>query len=224
MILDITGVIEEGMWNYDYPYPEINIKPLPKVDWVDGEVFSEIFEGLHSQTGTYLETPAHYFGNNNSYLLIDVPVEKLVSIDCTVLQVADYNIEDLNNRPAITLEDLLTCEGAEEIEEGNAIVVGTGWGKYWKHKDYLNLSPFFKREAIEWIISKKPLLLGSDLARWENLEKPEGFFPAFYKADILMAGPFINIEKIEKTKCKLTILPLKVVRTSCAPCRAIVEY
>ena len=67
-IIDVTGLIDKGMWNYDPPFPEINIVPLPPIPWLGGKtVGAEIFEGLHSQTGTYLETPAHHFGNSGSF-------------------------------------------------------------------------------------------------------------------------------------------------------------
>ena len=69
-IIDVSGPIYDGMWNYEPPFPNFVLKPLPEVPWVKGRVYCEIFEGLHSQTGTYLETPAHYFGNDKSYLLV----------------------------------------------------------------------------------------------------------------------------------------------------------
>lgn len=58
-VIDITGPIQEGMWNYEPPFPVFHRSPLPQVPWVDAPVYCDIFEGIHSQTGTYLETPAH---------------------------------------------------------------------------------------------------------------------------------------------------------------------
>ena len=71
-VIDITGPIQEGMWNYEHPFPLFKLKKLPKVEWLDNDIFCEIFEGLHSQTGTYIETPAHFFGNDKCYLINDV--------------------------------------------------------------------------------------------------------------------------------------------------------
>ena len=223
-IIDITGVIEEGMWNYEPPFPTLNIKPLPPVPWVKGPVYCEIFEGLHSQTGTYLETPAHFYGNDNpcTYLLIDVPPEKMVDVPCVVLNLPVCDMPEDGKRHGITVEELEACPNAKDIREGDAILVGTGWGRYWMHPNYLNGSPYFTKEAMEWLIAKKPSILGGDSARWENLEKPEGFFEEFYAADILMAGPMVNLEAVTAPRCKLTCLPIKAVRTSCAPARAII--
>ncbi|HBR02542.1 MAG TPA: hypothetical protein DD738_08020 [Ruminiclostridium sp.] len=221
-IIDITGIMQEGMWNYEPPFPKFKVKSLPEVSWVDKDVFCEIFEGMHSQTGTYLETPAHYYGNNKSYLLIDVPVEKLVDIDCVVLNVEPKNPENKPGRVPITVEDLEKCSNVNCIKEGDAILVGSGWGKYWLDEGYLLNSPYFTYDAMMWLIDKKPFILGSDFARWENLEKPEGFFSEFYAANILMIGPCIDLEKVTKPRVKMTVLPLKISGTSCTPCRAII--
>ena len=50
-VIDITGQIKTGMWNYEPPFPTFTLKPLPEVPWVKGRVYCEIFDGLHSLAG-----------------------------------------------------------------------------------------------------------------------------------------------------------------------------
>lgn len=223
-IIDITGIIDKGMWNYEPPFTEINIKPLPPIPWLDGKtVGCEIFEGLHSQSGTYLETPAHSYGNNNgSYALIEVPVDKIYEIPCVVLNVGLFEKDYENGRHGITVDELKACFNADQIQEGDAVIVGTGWGKYWFDPENLDYAPYFTYDALEWLISKKPFLIGGDSARWDNLEHPQGFWDDFYGSDILMGGPFVDLEKCTAARCKLTILPPKFPITSCAPSRAVI--
>jgi arylformamidase len=221
-VIDITGTMQEGMWSYESPFPKFSIKPIPEVPWVKGDVYCELFEGMHSQTGTYLETPAHFFGNDKSYLLIDVPVEKLVNISCVVLNVKLSSPPNESGRVPVTVRDLEACENSRSIQEGDALLVGCGWGKHWMEKDYLVRSPYFTYDAMMWLIRKKPAILGSDSPRWENLEKYEGFFPDFYKADILMLAPCVNLDQVTRPRVKLTVLPLKIPRTSATPCRAVI--
>ena len=129
--IDITGTINNGMWNYDEPFPQINIKPLPPISWLGGKtVGCEIFEGFHSQTGTYLETPAHSYGNGNSYALIDVKPEQMMDIPCVVLNVGMWDMDPELGRRGITVEDLEGCFNAKDIQEGDAILIGTGYGRY----------------------------------------------------------------------------------------------
>lgn len=217
-ITDITGPIYEGMWNYGKPFPDFSMKPLPKVEWIEKDVYCEIFTGLHSQTGTYLETPAHYFGNSNTYLVDDVPVSKLYNIPCYMLQVAKLPGEKRHIN-ARMLED---CGVDFSSDKDFAIICSTGWGQYWKEDFYLEQSPYFTYDALQWLVSKKPFLLGSDFPRWDNISKSENHFELFYSADILMLAPVVNVEKISSKLVSLTALPIKIPGTSSLPCRALI--
>lgn len=221
IITDVTGKIENGMWNYEAPFPQFNLKPLPQPEWVDIRVWCEIFEGIHSQTGTYLETPAHFYGPEKSYNLDKVDIATLCDVPVCHLKLnIEYNGKE---RTKITAEMLEKALGNREIKEKSAIIVSCGHGKKWFDEDYLDSSPFISYEAMEWLVSKKPYILGSDLPRWENLEKPEGIFPLFYAANILMLGPLCNLENVGVEKAFLTVLPINITKTSCAPCRAIIK-
>ena len=220
-VIDITGPIKNGMWNYEPPFPTFQLTPLPQPEWVNSRVYCEIFSGLHSQTGTYIETPAHFYGNDNCYLMADVPAEKLVNIPCTVLML-DGLSEPAGERIAITAEMLDACPAAKNIREGDAILVGTGWGKHWMEPHYLDASPYFTYGAMEYLVSKKPYLLGTDFPRWESFEHPQNLFPLFYGANILMLAPLVNLETVSTSRVLLTALPLNIPGTSCIPCRAVV--
>lgn len=220
-IIDVTGQIKDDMWNYEYPFPQYKIKPLPQPEWVESRVYCEIFEGMHSQTGTYLETPAHFFGPEKSYNLDTVPMEKLVNVRCSHIKL-DRMLFETGKREKITAEMLEKASEGLDIRQGDALIFSCGWGIYWSDKKYLEQSPFLSYEAMEWLVSKKPYILGADVPRWENLEKPEGFFEMFYKANILLLGPLVNLENVGTKNLTLTSLPINVVGTSCAPCRAII--
>ncbi len=213
-IIDITGEIYSGMWSYGFPFPEVEIKPLSEIDWVKYKIYAEVFDGLNSQSGTYLETPAHLLGDK-SYPLIDVSVEKLVDIPCTVLNVGNVRKE------AITKQMLENCKNADRIKKGSAVLISANYGEKWKDNDYLASCPYLTADAMSWLIEKKPFLLGSDFPRWDNLKNPQGFWQDFYNADILMLAPVVNINAVDEAL--LTVLPIKAAITSCAPCRAILK-
>jgi arylformamidase len=218
---DITGEIREGMWNYEPPFPAFRMNPLGNVPWAGCEVFCEVFEGLHSQTGTYLETPAHFFGNARSYLVADIPVDKLMNMRCTLLMLDQTLFTSNAGRPPVTSALLESCFGSKTIQPWDAILVGTGWGKRWMDKSYLAQSPWFTRDAMDWLLAKKPFLLGTDFPRWENMESPQGFFPDFYAANVLMLAPCVHLEDAIGCHFNLTALPMNIPGTSCAPCRAV---
>ncbi len=221
MLYDITGPIYTGMWGNGSPFPDITIRPVPQPPWVKKSVYCEIFDGMHSQTGTYLETPAHWF--EDSYPLTDVPLEKLVDIPCTVLKLdpAKYITGGRVKMEADELE--AAVEAAGGIEPGTAVAIYTGWGPRWRNAEYHPCSPYFSLEGMRAMIAHKPFLLATDSCAWESREDPQGFFPEFYEADILMLAPVILPDEIP-AHCTLTALPIKVEGTSCAPCRAYVKW
>ncbi|HBN85294.1 MAG TPA: hypothetical protein DDZ89_15795 [Clostridiales bacterium] len=219
-IIDITGPIYDGMWNYDPPFPKFQMKPLPEVPWVKDRVYCEIFNGLHSQTGTYLETPAHFFGNDKSYLITDIEPESLYEMDCFIIHLE--KCFEGTEQKSITYKMLKDVLEKYPVPVGSGILLSTGWGEAWRERTFLDQSPYIKKDAMDYLISKKPYLLGSDFPRWDNINKSEGFFRDFYEADILMLAPCINLHKIDHYFCKLTVLPLKIPGTCCTPCRAVV--
>ena len=155
-------------------------------------------------------------------MLADVPVEKLVDLPCRVLMLPEEAFAAPERTP-VTLPMLLAAAAENLPLPGEALLIGTGWGKNWDAPDYLSRSPYFTREAMEWLIARKPFLLGSDIPRWESFEHPQGFFEAFYRANILMLAPCVNLEQACSGFFRLTALPLHVPKTSCAPCRAVLR-
>ncbi|NLG36618.1 MAG: cyclase family protein [Clostridiales bacterium] len=220
-IIDITGTIYEGMWNLEAPFPDYHMRPLPLVPWVEGDVYAEIFE-MHSQTGTYLETPGHFYGYEKSYLINDVDVADLTNRDCVVLDVGPINPDNRDERMPVTMEHILRCSNRALIRPGDAILLCTHWGGMWENPDYLKNSPYMTREVMEWIVAQRPFLLGSDFPRFEIVETPQGIFDIFAPANILLFGPAVNLETVRAPKVKLTALPLKIVGTCCTPCRAVI--
>lgn len=224
MLLDITGPIYTGMWGNGQPFPDVNIIPVPQPPWVKKTVYCEIFEGMHSQTGTYLETPAHWYGD--TYLLDAVPLEKLVDIPCTVLRLDSKRFE-AGGRVKITAGEIeKAIQVAGGIEPDTAVAVCTGWGVHWREDRFTKDAPYFSKEAMARLIACKPRLLAADSPLWESREDPQGFFPDFYAADILMLAPVTSLEQlpVNAVNCTLTALPIPVEGTCCAPCRACLRY
>lgn len=234
-ILDLTGPIQAGMWHYEPPFPSFGMRPLGDVPWAGSTVYCDVFDGFNSQTGTYLETPAHVLGPALSYMVDDIPVASLYEMKCHVLQLAGrpefWQADSDARQPGpdhrcpgpvtVTASMLEACAGAAAISPGSALLVGTGWGRHWLDACYLDDSPCFSLDAMAWLIAKKPFLLGSDFPRWESQRNPAGIFPLFYARNILMLAPCVNLERAGSKAARLTVLPLRIPGTCCVPCRAV---
>jgi kynurenine formamidase len=148
-------------------------------------------------------------------------LEKLYNIDTCVLQIPYEQLSSRDGKRLVSLENLRAAE-KEEIPEGCAVLIGTGYGKFWVRKDFFSNSWFLEREAVDYLISKKIFLLGCDSAEWENPKNPGGIFNEIYSSNILILAPCINIEKIVNYKVKLIVFPFNVQNSFICPVRAAV--
>lgn len=221
-IIDVTGIIKNGMWSFGELFPKFEIVQRSGVNPGFGDYHYTEFVGMHSQVGTYLETPAHFLGNDKSFLINDIPLEKLMDVGCVVLK-APKNVDDLSKKAAVTKEDLLACPNFNEIQPGDCIAVYSGWEKYWLSDEvFYPRSPYFTFDAMQLIISKKPSILATDTPAWDNYDDPSGFFADFYAAGILMLTPLVNLNQVTKPRVKITALPLRFDGVNASACRAVI--
>ena len=75
---------------------------------------------------------------------------------------------------------------------------------------------------MQYLISLKPFLLGTDSGEWENPKNPEGIFKMFFPANILILASCINIEKATRFKVKITVFPFNVEGSYISPVRAVI--
>ncbi len=222
-LIDITGPLVNGMWEFGPPFPALHVEERTDHKEGFGDFSYTAIDGLHALTGTYVETPAHFLGYENSYLIADVPLERLVDLPCVVLNVKTAK-PDKNGRLRVTLEDLLNCPNSGQIREGDAILVGVGWGdSMWYSQDHFPKSPYFTGDAFHWMLDKRPTVIGTDTSSWENLQEPAGFFPRFYEQDVLMLAGLMNLKAVTAPRVKLSILPLRLENSCASPCRAFVR-
>ena len=129
-IIDITGTIEEGMWSYGPPLPEVEIKEVSTLDKEGESNFSLL---LGSISGTYLETGAHSFKE----LLEALPEDKYPR--------ARAYIDNLS-RNVTTFFDIWFAKGfwiplnTNAIESGFSQAKNRIWtiGKRWSEAGLLN--------------------------------------------------------------------------------------
>ena len=214
-LIDITGPIYPGMWAYEPPYPELEYVEIPQPPWVKTQVYASEVRGLCTQTGTYLETSAHI--NPDGPCLDQVELRDLFQRDTVIINLPART----KARQPILREELEASLGDFAIKPGLAIIVGTGWGQYWKEDFYLSDAPYFTSEAMSWLLAKVPFLLGADSPRWDHLEKPQGFWEKLFASGTLLLAPVVNIEQIKVKTCKLVVLPLKLSSICAAPARAV---
>ena len=206
-IHDISGIIREGIWKYGPAYPDY--RPV-STSAEPGKCFFEIFEGFNSQTGTYLETAAHVNGYEGNRLIADVDVSRLYNIPCRVLHVKP-------DGKKITAAHFEKAALGMTLPEGCALLIDSGHDD-WYEEDFLTSAPWMTLDAMEWLLDKKPSLIGSDTPAWQ---KEEPVFDLFAPKDILLLAPLTGLSKTDGRNALLTVLPLNIEKTCCAPARAV---
>jgi kynurenine formamidase len=223
-VTDISGPIYEGMWNFPPPLDSyLKDFKLKKVEIpFGGEVYTvEVFENVKAQTGTYLESPAQY-RKENRYTVNEKPLAEFFLREARLLFIPYDTLAVQDGKRFVSLEQVRRAE-KEPIPEGCAILVGTGYGGHWKNREFFSGSWFFRREAMRYLLDKKPLLIGADSAEWENPKNPEGLFADIYRTDTFILAPCVNLEKIRQYRVKLTVFALNVQGAFICPVRAAVS-
>ncbi len=219
-IIDITGPIQEGMWDFGFEGGKFKLKKL-NYNFMGQEYLHEGFEGLVGSTGTFMETGATALGYDKAISVDKIPLEALVNIDAYVLQTPYDSLKEKDGRKFVSIDDIKNAE-ITSIKKKSAILVSTGYGKNWFEKDYLEKSPFFKKDAFDYILDKEPVLVSADFPAWENTKNIEGFLPRLYSSGVVVLVSVINLEKIKSYKVKLIALPIKIIGVCMCPARAVV--
>ncbi|MDD3777007.1 MAG: cyclase family protein [Actinomycetota bacterium] len=221
-LIDASGPLYEGMWSYGTPYPDYRLKQLENPGWVDFKASSQEFIGLSTATGTYIDGPSHALGLKNADPMHKIPLDKLFDVDAYVLKFDLDRLDKQDGKPYISLDDIKQTE-KEDIAENSNIIFATGWGQHWDKPDFLTSCWFFKKDAMEYIVSKKPFMLGIDTPSIDNVKHKQGLWPLIFNNNIYLLAPLVNIENIEKSKVKLYVCPLKALNTTGLPCRVIIK-
>lgn len=212
-LIDIAGPIENGMWNYGPPYPEVRVEPIPSPEWIPVTAYSHWF-AMSIQHSTYLETSAHLFPDHTT--IDQIPLDRCF-MDAVVLQIpkgADEHITGPDIRTAL-------AAAGEQLRPGDALLVGSGWDQMWNRPDFISHPPHFTAEAIYWLLDQRIGLLGADTPRFDDPREPQGFFPELFRRRTMILAPAVNLGAVRRPRCRLIALPLKITGTCASPVRAV---
>ena len=209
------------MWKYPDPYPPVRIEDLPPIEWVAGPCFSQSLS-LSVQSGTYLETWAHW--ERGAQTVDEIPIENFF-LDAVIVQVPKGAGE------AVTREEVVAflSQAGEEIREGEAVLIATGWDAHWEAADFFVDPPFLQESCMQWLVDQGPTLVGMDSPRWVppdyDYQQTTHFFRRFLRGtgNVILVCP-ANLTRAPAVRGKLVALPLRLERTVAAPCHAVLLF
>lgn len=222
-IIDLSQTIEKDVPSpVGFPNPELNF--FRRIS--DGDVINveSIRMGLHCCT--HIDAPYHFMEDGNT-------IEKLEP-DCILGTAVIVDLRHLKGSTPIEAEDIRAWEEktGEMINEGDAVLLMTGFSKLWKvgdgNKDFLETGwPYITQNAAQYLTEKKIRLIGVesmdlDLIDPYDLSKSEfAGHRTFLSNDIYIVENLVNLDQIGATRCDIVATPLKIKGGTGSPIRII---
>ena len=152
-IVDLSHVIEDGMVTYKgLPGPHIGdfwTREGSAANYDDGSSFQIGRIDMVANTGTYLDSPFHRYADGKD--LAQLRLESLADLPGLVIR------RPPSEGVAIDVADL---EGLDV--SGKAVLVHTGWDRYWRTEAYQTGHPFLTEAAARLLVDRGARLVGID--------------------------------------------------------------
>ena len=205
--VELSGVIENGLWGYhELPGLE-NIVPRVAVETVATVKEHDFFSSkivVSTISGTYLEAGSHILEDGRD--LDSYSIEEFIK---------PVKIVKLPEQPAKSLIDNSMLDAhAPKIDRGDALIIETGWGKMWNKPGYVLQCPNMLKSALEWVLEKDISIFGIDVpcieASWSEDDEEEkgGLLGEIFKQGVLLVAPLVNLDRVEADRGTLTARPM----------------
>jgi kynurenine formamidase len=159
-VIDLSHVITNGMVTYPgIPAPEIGAHLTfdeSASHYAAGTEFSIGTISMAANTGTYLDTPAHRYRDGEDLSVLSL--ERMVDLDGVVARVRQRAVA---GGRAIGESELLSALGGDS-PAGRAVLIETGHSDRWGTPEYFADHPYLTDDAVEFLVSAKPALVGID--------------------------------------------------------------
>lgn len=210
-LIDLSQTVEDGMITYrGLPAPVI-------CDYLSREDSREHYSGgtefhigkieMVANTGTYVDSPFHRFEDGID--LAELPLESLADLPGIVVRAVDAG----------------RAVGAEIFRgmdlKGKAVLVYTGWARYWRTDRYFEGHSFLTGEAAAYLVEAGAGFVGIDSLNIDDTE--DGSRPVHTKllrAGIPICEHMCNLDQLPESGFRFHAAPVKVKAFGTFPVRA----
>lgn len=140
------------LWPWPGQMVDIQIERVAYLER-DQKLTTKITTKMHAATHT--DAPAHVLQNGK--YIDEMPLSSFYGTGVVV--------DIPKEKWEIIMPDDLE-KAKPKIEEGDIVIVHTGWNKYWKKDNYayMNYYPGFYKDVAEWFVNKRVKAVGIDCA------------------------------------------------------------
>ncbi|WP_341940133.1 cyclase family protein [Microbacterium sp. LWH10-1.2] len=215
-VIDLSHPIEAGVITYPgLPAPTITphlTREDSRAKYAPGTEFAMDIITMIGNTGTYLDSPYHRYADGGD--LASLELSGLVGLRAEVFHLRDAWTADRRGIGAATLAD-------RELS-GSAVLLDTGWSRFFGAPEYGAGSPFLTEEGARFLVDEGVRLVGIDALNIDDTENG-GERPAH--SILLAAGVHVvehltNLDEVPARGARFTAAPPAVRGFGTFPVRA----
>jgi len=211
ILVDVSHTVEHGMVTYKgLPGPIISdywTREASKVHYKQGTSFHIGKIEMVANTGTYIDSPFHRYADGKD--LSDLALSSVANLDGIVFH-ADPTKRKINR-------DLF---GNADVKS-KAVLIHTGWDKYWGTENYFEGHPFLARDAAEYLRDCGASLVGIDSLNIDDTS--DGLRPVhsiLLRADVPIVEHLCNLSDLPDSGFSFHAVPVKIKGFGTFPVRA----
>jgi kynurenine formamidase len=211
-LIDLSHVIEDGMTTHKgLPGPHLCdywTREASAVNYDDGSTFQIGRIDMIANTGTYVDSPFHRYSEGKD--LSELPLNSLADLDGLVVR-----------RP---FEDGLTIDEdafAGLNVAGKAVLVHTGWDRFWRSDAYQTDHPFLTAAAARALIEEGAIFVGIDSHNIDDTRTRERpVHSLLLGADIPIGEHLTGLGQLPDRSFRFSAVPPKIKGMGTFPVRA----
>ena len=163
---------------------------------------------LVANTGTYIDTPFHRYADG--YDLTDLDLRRVSNVPAVVVRVTA-----LENR-AIDWTHFAAVDCREV-----AVLVNTGWDKFWGTERYFEPHPHLTRKAAEYLRDQGALLVGIDSLNIDDMsDKARPVHSILLGAGVPIVEHLTGLDRLPTSAFRFSSVPPKIKGMGTFPVRA----
>lgn len=213
-LIDLSHTVENGMITYKgLPAPVICdywSREESRKRYAEGTEFQIGKIEMVANTGTYVDAPFHRYADGKD--LSELPLASLTGLEGVVVRAGQ-------KARAIDFEIFRGLD-----MKGKALLIHTGWDRYWRTDQYFEGHPFLTTRAAQYIADSGATLVGIDSLNIDDTA--DGTRPAhtiLLGRDIPVAEHLCNLGDLPDRGFRFSAVPVKVKGMGSFPVRAFAE-
>ena len=212
-LVELSHAIEDGMVTYKgLPAPVICdywSREQSRAFYEDGAEFHIGRIDMVANTGTYLDVPSHRYADGAD--LSAVGLERLAGLDAVVVHAEGVRAVDADRFAGLDVR-------------GRAVLVHTGWDRWWRTDAYFEDHPFLTDLAAALLAERGAVLVGIDSHNIDDTRtRSRPVHTRLLGAGVLICEHLTNLGALPASGFRFTAAPPKVVGMGTFPVRAFAE-